>query len=72
MLSEFLATGQAETVVELSGYALLRGFAAYERTDDSDGMFGDRLRDISRLHLDACRKAELDPRRWPGRCSISS
>nr|MBA3731546.1 SWIM zinc finger family protein [Gammaproteobacteria bacterium] len=62
MLSEFLLAGHAEKVVELSGYALQRGFATYERTDDSDGGFGDRLRDISRLHLEACRKAELDPK----------
>jgi len=62
MLSEFLRAGQAEEVVELSGYALQRGFAAYERTDDSDGGFGDRLRDICRLHLEACHEAELDPK----------
>lgn len=62
MLSEFLRAGQAEKVVELSGYALRRGFVAYERTDDSNGGFGDRLRDICQLHLKACRDAELDPK----------
>ncbi|MGI8739454.1 MAG: SWIM zinc finger family protein [Gammaproteobacteria bacterium] len=62
MLSEFLLAGHAEKVVELSGYALQRGFAAYARTDNSDGGLGDRLRDISGLHLDACRKAEIHPK----------
>lgn len=34
-----------------------RGLAAYERTDDSDGGFGELLREVAGLHLEACRAA---------------
>lgn len=57
LLRDLLASGRAAQAVELAGYAMRRGIAAYEQTDDSNGGFGEILRDIAALHLEACRAA---------------
>jgi uncharacterized Zn finger protein len=60
LLGGLLADGHAATALELAGYALQRGLAAYTRTDDSGGAFGDLLRRLADLHLQACRAARPD------------
>lgn len=57
LLRELTASGRAAQALELADYAMRRGLAAYERTDDSDGGFGELLHEIAVLHLDACRAA---------------
>ncbi|MHB1530373.1 MAG: SWIM zinc finger family protein [Acidiferrobacteraceae bacterium] len=49
--------GHAVQAVELAGYAMRRGLAVYENSDDSSGALGDLLREIAELHLKACRAA---------------
>jgi uncharacterized Zn finger protein len=61
LIAGLLADGHADTARELAQYALKRGIAAYERTDDSGGGFGDLLRQIAELHLKACRAAPPEP-----------
>lgn len=60
LLRGLIAEGRASTAAELADYAMQRGLAAYERSDDSAGGFGDLLRELASLHLDACRKARPD------------
>lgn len=60
LIAGVLADKHADTAMELAGYALQRGLAAYYKTDDSDGMFGDLLQRIAELHLKACRAAQPD------------
>jgi hypothetical protein len=38
-----------------------RGIVAYQKCDDSGGAFGDTLRRIAGLHLEACRSAKPAP-----------
>lgn len=57
LLRDLLASGRTAQALELAGYAMRRGLAAYERSDDSGGAFGARLREIAALHLEACRAA---------------
>lgn len=57
LLRDLLASGRAAQALELADYAVRRGLAAYERTDDSSGAFGQRLREIAALHLEAWRAA---------------
>lgn len=57
LLRDLLASGRAAQALELANYAVRRGIAAYERTDDSGGAFGERLREIAALHLQAWRAA---------------
>lgn len=57
LLRELLASGRAAQALELADYAVRRGLAAYERTDDSGGAFGERLQEIAALHLEAWRAA---------------
>lgn len=62
LLRDLLEGGRAADAVVLADYAMRRGISAYERTDDSGGGFGETLRRIAALHLEACRVAtpELD------------
>lgn len=62
LLRGMIAEGEAPAAVELADYALHQGLSAYERTDDSSGSFGDLLREMAQLHLDACRKAQPEPK----------
>lgn len=57
LLRESLAAGRAAQALELADYAMRRGVAAYERTDDSNGGFGEILHAIADLHLQAFRAA---------------
>jgi uncharacterized Zn finger protein len=61
LIAGLLDDGHADTARDLAHYALKRGIAAYERTDDSGGGFGDLLRRIAELHLEACRAAPPEP-----------
>jgi hypothetical protein len=60
-LDELLARGQAGEVVELAEYALTAFEQALEQIDDSDGQMSDVAARLEDLHLDACRRAPLDP-----------
>lgn len=62
LLRGLIADGNAALAAELAAYAMQRGLAAYERTDDSSGSFGGVLHEIASLHLEACRKAKPEPR----------
>ena len=62
LLQELIAEGRTAAAVELADFAMHRGLSAYERTDDSAGSFGDLLREIAVLHLEACRKARPEPK----------
>ena len=57
LLHDVLKSGRTKEAAELAEYAMRRGIAAYENTDDSDGGFGDTLRLLAALHLEACRAA---------------
>lgn len=61
LIAGLIEDGHAQAAVELAHYALKRGIAVYERTDDSGGGFGDLLRQIAELHLKACRAAPPEP-----------
>jgi uncharacterized Zn finger protein len=61
LLRGLIAEGRAAIAAELADYAMHRGLSTYERIDDSAGSFGDLLREIAALHLEACRKARPDP-----------
>lgn len=61
LLRELLRGGRAMEAAELAGYAMRRGIAAYARTDDSGGGFGETLRQLADLHLEACRTAKPEP-----------
>jgi hypothetical protein len=58
LLRDLLAKGRAADAVSLAGYAMRRGIAAYQKCDDSAGRFGDTLRRIVALHLEACGSAK--------------
>jgi uncharacterized Zn finger protein len=60
LVQGLLKDGQAALAAQIAEYAMQRGLTAYERVDDSAGSFGDLLRRIAALHLDACRAARLD------------
>jgi uncharacterized Zn finger protein len=57
LVRDLLASGRAAQALELAEHAMRRGIAAYERTDDSNGAFGEILREIAALHLEAWRAA---------------
>ncbi len=61
LLRELLRDGRALEAAELAGYAMRRGIAAYARTDDSGGGFGETLRQLADLHLEVCRTAKPEP-----------
>jgi len=61
LLRGLIDAGQARNALELADYAMHRGIAAYEHTDDSSGAFGDTLHGLAELHLQACRAAPADP-----------
>ncbi len=61
LLRGLLKGGRAPEAVDMAGYAMRRGIAAYERSDDSSGGFGQTLHQIAALHLQACRAAKPDP-----------
>ncbi|MGH8675170.1 MAG: SWIM zinc finger family protein, partial [Burkholderiales bacterium] len=61
LLRDLLGKRRAAEAAELAGYAMRRGIAAYEETDDSGGGFGDTLHRIAALYLDACRAAKPEP-----------
>jgi uncharacterized Zn finger protein len=60
MLEGLLRDGRAEDAAALADYAMHRGIAAYHDCDDSGGGFGDTLRGIAAVHLEACRRAKPD------------
>jgi hypothetical protein len=60
LLRDLLRTGRSAEAATLADYAVRRGISAYARTDDSGGAFGDTLRQIAALHLEACRAARPD------------
>lgn len=60
LLAGLIQDGHAAQAVELAEYAMCRGLAVYENSDDSSGALGDLLREIAGLHLKACR-AVLPP-----------
>jgi uncharacterized Zn finger protein len=60
LLQTLLKRGRAEDVVELTQYALLLTFEAYNNMDD-DGDFSPIAEEIAELHLTACNKARLAP-----------
>lgn len=57
LLRQVLASGRAAQALALADYAMRRGLAAYVRVDDSGGSFGELLRGLAALHLEACRAA---------------
>lgn len=61
LIARLLEDGHADTARELAQYAVKRGIATYGRIDDSAGGFGDLLRQIAALHLNACRAAPPEP-----------
>lgn len=61
LIAGLIENGHAEAARDVAQYALKRGIAAYQRTDDSGGGFGELLREIAALHLKACRAAPPDP-----------
>jgi len=61
LLRELLGSKRAAEAAELAGYAMRRGIAAYERTDDSGGGFGETLHQLAALHLEICRAAKPEP-----------
>lgn len=62
LIEELLRDGHAAAAAPLADYALDRGIAAYENIDDSSGTFGDFLRQLADLHLQACRQAGTEYR----------
>ena len=60
LIEELLRDGHATAAAALADYALERGIAAYGNMDDSSGAFGDVLRQLAGLHLQACRRAGAD------------
>lgn len=62
LLRELLRDGRASEAADLAGYAMRRGIAAYARTDDSGGGFGEMLHQLADLHLEICRATKLDSR----------
>lgn len=61
LLRDLLSDRRNADAVELAGYSMRQGIAAYEKSDDSGGGFGETLRQIAALHLEACRAAKPDP-----------
>ncbi|TAK85426.1 MAG: hypothetical protein EPO20_10400 [Betaproteobacteria bacterium] len=61
LLRELLRNKRTADAAELAGHALRRGIAAYERTDDSGGGFGEVLHRLAALHLETCRAAKPEP-----------
>lgn len=57
LLRGLLERNRAQDAAALADHALRRGIAVYESTDDSGGGFGEVLREIAALHLQACRAA---------------
>ncbi len=57
LLAGLIQDGHAAQAVDLAEYAMRRGLAVYENSDDSSGALGDLLREIAGLHLRACRAA---------------
>ena len=58
LLRGLIADGKMTLAAELATYAMQRGIAAYERSDDSGGSFGELLHEIAALHLETCRKTQ--------------
>ncbi len=61
LLRDLLKDRRAAEAAAVADYAMRRGIVAYEKTDDSGGGFGETLRQIAALHLDACRAAKPEP-----------
>lgn len=60
LLEALLRSGRAQEAVATASYALQLGIETYEKTDDSDGAFGDVLRTVAGSHLQACKRASID------------
>ena len=67
LLRGLLRRKRAAEAVELANYAMRRGIAAYQRSDDSGGGFGDTLHQLAALHLKICRAAKPEPEAF-GKC----
>jgi uncharacterized Zn finger protein len=61
LIAGLLEDGHAEAARDVAQYALKRGIATYQRSDDSGGGFGELLREIAELHLKACRAVAPEP-----------
>ncbi len=61
LLRELLRSKRTTEAAELAGYAMRQGIAAYERTDDSGGGFGETLHQLAALHLEICRAGKPEP-----------
>lgn len=61
LLRQLMRKKRVAEAAELAGYAMRRGIAAYERTDDSGGGFGETLHQLAALHLEICRAAKPEP-----------
>lgn len=60
LLELLLQGGHHALAAEAADHALELGIRRYQTCDDSGGSFGDFLRDIAALHLQACRAAQTD------------
>nr|CRH06485.1 Protein of unknown function. Containing zinc ion binding domain [Candidatus Magnetococcus massalia] len=60
-IEELLHEGHAEAVIEITEHALGVMERAVEQVDDSDGDMGMLIEELQEIHLNACRKAKLDP-----------
>ena len=60
-IEEVLAQGDAQAVIELSEYTLVRVERAIGHVDDSDGYMSQLLWRLQEIHLAACLAAKPDP-----------
>ncbi len=60
LLGDLVRRGNAGTAAEAAEYALRLGLSSYENTDDSGGGFGEALRQLAAVHLDARKRAPGD------------
>ena len=57
LIQELIQDGHNAVAAELADYAMQRGITAYSNVDDSGGEFGETLRCLSHLHLQAYQQA---------------
>lgn len=60
-LKNLLSDGHAKAVITLAEHAIDRAEDAIGYVDDSDGWMSGVAEQLRELHLDACRKAKLEP-----------
>jgi uncharacterized Zn finger protein len=61
-LRDYLQSGNAEAVIELTEHFLKRLEVQLNMVDDSDGYMGDILYEVQDLHYRACNKVKPDPK----------